>query len=68
MDTQLQKADGTSVFSVHMTYVCPFFTIMAYNSPPYHSNYGMMISVWHIKVLKVGIYFILSSEINAYLQ
>ena len=24
MDTQLQKADGTSVFSVHMTYVCPF--------------------------------------------
>ena len=24
MDTQVQKVDGTSVFSVHMTYVCPF--------------------------------------------
>ena len=24
MDIQLQKADGTSVFSVPITYVCPF--------------------------------------------
>ena len=67
MDTQLQKADGTSVFSVHMTYVCPF------------NNYGIIVLLiilimawwyhfWHIKFLKVSIYFILSSEINAYLQ
>ena len=36
MDTQLQKADGTSMllFFVHKTYVCPFiFTIIAYDSP-----------------------------------
>ena len=49
METQLNKADGISVFSVHMTYVCPFnFTIMAYDSPPYYSNYGMMISFFGI--------------------
>ena len=30
MDTQLQKADGTSVFSVHMTGMPFYFTIMAY--------------------------------------
>ena len=53
MDTQLQKADGTSVFSVHMTYVCPFiFTIMAYDSPPYYSNYGTMISFLAHKIFK----------------
>ena len=52
MDTQLQKADGTAVFSVHMTYVCLYFTIMAYNSPPYYSNYGMMISFLAYKIFK----------------
>ena len=48
MDTQLQKADGISVFfcslDIHV-YVYPFIlTIMAYDSPAYYSNYGMMIS------------------------
>ena len=28
MDTQLQKTDGTSVFFVHMTYVCPFILLL----------------------------------------
>ena len=58
-------------FSVFCSYdICmPFyFTILAYDSPPYYSNYGMMVSFLVIKFLKVSIYFIFSSEINAYLQ
>ena len=52
MDTQLQKADSTSMFSVHMIYVCPFiFTIMEYDSPPSYSNYGM-ISFLAYKIFK----------------
>ena len=69
MDTQLQKADGTSVFSVHMTYVCPFILQL------WHMIVLLIILImawwyhfWRIKFLKVSIYFIHSSEINAYLQ
>ena len=65
MDTQLQKAD---VFRSHDIYMPFYFTIMAYDSPPYYSNYGMMISFLAYKILKVSIYFILSSKINAYVQ
>ena len=52
MDTQLQKADGISVFSVHMTCMPFHFTIMAYDSSPYYSNYGMMISFLAHKIFK----------------
>ena len=69
MDIQLQKADSTSVFSVHMTYVCPFILQL------WHMVVLLIILMmawwyhfWHIKFLKVSIYFILSSEIDAYLQ
>ena len=69
MDTQLQKADSTSVFSVHITYVCPFILQL------WHMIVLLIILImawwyhfWHIKILKVSIYFKLSSEINAYLQ
>ena len=44
MDTQLQKADGTSVFSVHMTYVFPFILHLWHMMVLYYSDYGMMIS------------------------
>ena len=41
-----------SVFSSHD--ICmPFcFTTMAYDSPPYYSNYGMMISFLAYKIFK----------------
>ena len=66
MDTE---SGWSSVFPVHITYVCPFiFTIMAYDSPPIILIMAWWYHVWHIKFLKVSIYFILSSEINAYLQ
>ena len=48
MDTQLQKF---SVFCSHDICMPFYFTIMAYDSPPY-SNYGMMISILAHKILK----------------
>ena len=58
-----------SVFSVHMTYVWPLFLQL------WHMIILLIILImawcyhfWHIKFSKVSIYFILSSEINAYLQ
>ena len=56
MDAQLQKTDGTSVFSVHMTYVCPFslqlYHMIVLQGPPYNSNYGMMILFFAYKIFK----------------
>ena len=43
MDTHLQKVDGTSVFSVHMTYVCRFI-LQLWHMIVFLINYGMMIS------------------------
>ena len=52
-----------------MTYACPFILQL------WHMIVFLIILImawwyhfWHIKFLKVSIYFILSSEINAYLQ
>ena len=59
MDTQLQKADGTSVFSVHIKYVCRFILQL------WHMIVLLIILImaryhfWHIKFLKVSIYFII---------
>ena len=58
-----------SVFCSHDICMPFYFTIMAYDSPPYYSSYGMMVSFLACKVfLKVSICFILSSEIIVYLQ
>ena len=57
-----------SIFCSHGICMPFYFTIMANDSPPYYSNYGMMISFLAYKFFKSHIYFILSSEINAYLQ
>ena len=53
MDTQLQKADGTSVFSFHMTYVCPFILQLWHMIVLLVIRfYDMMISFLALKIFK----------------